>query len=208
VHSVEVIVSGRWRQNCYLVHDGKGNAIVIDPGGESRRIRDHVARAALTVKAVLNTHFDHVGAVAEIAETYAVPFCLHSADLELLNHANLYRTLFDGSSPVRIPRVDVDLSGVQALAFDKLSVEVITVPGHTPGGVCFRIGDDLFTGDLIIGGRAGRTDLPGGDRKSLRGSLRRLFELSPTLRMHPGHGRSSILGEILDASTDMAELVR
>ncbi len=64
---------------------------------------------------------------------------------------------------------------------------MLHTPGHTPGSVCYRIGNHLFTGDTLFEHGWGRTDLPGGDEHAIYASLRRLMPLTREFSIHPGH---------------------
>ena len=205
---VHRIVTGPWKENCYVVAAG-ADAIVVDPGGELEAIQAHVEQAKLTVRAVLNTHahYDHLGAVAGVVAAYDAPFHLHPDDADLLVRANFYRTLFLGEAPITIPTLDVPLADGDALRFGALAVEVAHTPGHTPGSVAFAIGDLLFTGDTIMASHLGRTDLPGGDRTTLLDSVARLAAaFAPETTIHPGHGRAAALGAVLPLVDALPEL--
>jgi hydroxyacylglutathione hydrolase len=205
--TVERIVAGQWDQNCYLVSGG-GDAVVVDPGGDAERIAEHLAKRDLNPLALLVTHghHDHLGAAAELSEMADVRVHMHSADARVLRRANFYRTL-GGESPIRIPPIDVDLAGSSQLRFSSLEIGVLHTPGHTPGGVCFEIGDQLFTGDTIFADHVGRTDLPEGDRAALESSLRILAErCSPQTTIRPGHGEPAVLADIWPRVATMAEL--
>lgn len=201
------IVTGRWKENCYVIAIGD-DAVVVDPGGEFDEIRAHVASEELHVNAVINTHghYDHLGAVASTVAEYSVPFLLHPADADLLQRANFYRTLFLGD-PIVVPAVDGDLADGQELRFGELEIDVIHTPGHTPGSVCFSVGGALLTGDTIMADHLGRTDLPGADRDVLLQSIDRLADrFAGDTGIHPGHGRSILLGEVLPRVLALPEL--
>ena len=84
----------------------------------------------------------------------------------------------------------------QEIVFGTYCLKVIHTPGHSPGGVCFSGPGVLFTGDTLFAGSIGRTDLQGGDYQALiNGVRRKLFCLDETLRVYPGHGPATILGE-------------
>ena len=85
--------------------------------------------------------------------------------------------------------VDELVSDGDLLEFGLYAARVIHTPGHTPGGVCYIAGSDIFTGDTIFDGDYGRTDLPGGSMQQMRQSLRRLLAMQG-LYAHPGHGAS------------------
>jgi hydroxyacylglutathione hydrolase len=208
VLEVARIVTGRWKENCYVVSSAE-DAVVIDPGGELAQIRAHVEAARLRVHAVLNTHahYDHLGAVVPVVAEYGVPFHLHPADEDLLRRANFYRTLFLGEESIRIPTIDVELADGTALRFGGLELDVVHTPGHTPGSVCFVAAGELFTGDTVMARHLGRTDLPGGDRDVLLSSVQLLAErYPPETRLHPGHGEEASLGEVLSRLPALTEL--
>jgi glyoxylase-like metal-dependent hydrolase (beta-lactamase superfamily II) len=208
VAEVVRIVTGRWKENCYVVSAPGGDAAVIDPGGELERIQALVAEGGLAVHAVVNTHahYDHLGAVVGVGERYGAPFHLHPADEDLLRRANFYRTLFLGEESIRIPSVAAELADGARLRFGSLELGVVHTPGHTPGSVCLECDGELFTGDTVMAEHVGRTDLPGGDRERLLASVGLLAERYPgeTL-LHPGHGESARLGEVLSRLEGLSE---
>jgi hydroxyacylglutathione hydrolase len=202
---VTTIVTGRWRENCYVVAAGE-DAVVIDPGGELERIRESLS--GLTPHAVLNTHahYDHLGAVAPVCEEFGVPFHLHPADADLLQRANFYRTLFLGEESIRIPSLDVELADGIPQRFGALELGVLHTPGHTPGSVCFECDGELFSGDTVMAKHLGRTDLPGGDRDQLLASVAMLAErYPPATRLWPGHGQPAELGEVVSRLAGLPE---
>jgi hydroxyacylglutathione hydrolase len=195
---VRKIVTGRWKENCYLAWSDAGDAVVVDPGGEFAQICEQVLREGLRMHAVINTHahYDHLGSVADVVDKYEVPFFLHPDDEALLVRANFYRTLFLGEEAIRIPTVDVHLVD-GPLQFGTLGITVMHTPGHTLGSVCFEMEGVLFTGDTVMANHLGRTDLPGGDRDSLLASVERIAERYPVdTRLHPGHGDTATLGDV------------
>ena len=74
-----------------------------------------------------------------------------------------------------------------------MSIKVINTPGHTDGGVCFLVGDSLFTGDTLFRRNIGRTDLFGGDSKKIKESLKKLFSIDGNYTVYPGHGDTTNL---------------
>lgn len=193
---VTQFINGRWRQNCYLIAGDRGDALIVDPGSQAQDIVDLVTRNHWRVHAILNTHghYDHVGAVSPLKESYGAPFYLHRADGDLLKRANLYRMLFESREAIRVPAIDCDISGLPA-AFEvgPFSLSWIATPGHTPGSVCLLLDEYLFSGDTLMHNAIGRTDLPGGDRQQLLASVRKLQELPGEMVVCGGHGPQSTL---------------
>jgi hydroxyacylglutathione hydrolase len=73
---------------------------------------------------------------------------------------------------------------------------VVHTPGHSPGHVCFLAGEHVWDGDVLFAGSVGRTDLPGGSWEQLERSIREcLFTLPDTVRVHPGHGPATTIGQ-------------
>lgn len=203
---VSTIVSGKWRENCYVLSSG-ADAVVIDPGEDADAILSHLDAHGLVVKAILCTHahYDHIGAVSDLQSRYAAPFYLHAADRTLLRQANLYRKLFGGERAIVIPSIDVDLAASPALQFCGIDIDVMHTPGHTPGGVAFFTREAVFVGDTIFRNRAGRTDLPGGDKSAIDASLRKLLSSPPGLLVYPGHGLPARLAEVIASNGDPAD---
>ena len=203
------IETGKWRENCYVVKDGQGNALIIDPGEDAELISNAIDSQKLKVLAILNTHahFDHVAGVEALKVKYAVPFYLHGGDAKLLTQANFYRMIFEGKSVIQIPKIDHDLIDQPLLTFGKMEVKVIPGAGHTAGGVSFLIDDYLFSGDMILGSRVGRTDLPGGNKEALKASLQKLLALSETTTICPGHGKPQTLGEVKKINSELSQIL-
>ena len=90
------VVTGSWQENCYVVSDAAGNAVIIDPGDDAGAITSLIQENRLRPFAILATHahHDHVGAAALLKHRYDIPFYLHSADQKLLKRMNFYRRLF------------------------------------------------------------------------------------------------------------------
>ena len=115
--NIKQLTTGKWKENCYIISKSSGEAIIIDPGDDKKKIESYVDRKNFSVIAILNTHahYDHMAAVKYLKDKYHLPFFLHSADERLLKTANLYVKLFDGSGIIEIPRVDY--------FYDKLNVQ-------------------------------------------------------------------------------------
>ena len=201
---VTTFVNGRWHQNCYVIADGEGNAIIVDPGSQAAQIATLVDQNGWRVHGILNTHahYDHMGAVAPLKERYMVPFFLHGADEPLLKRANLYRMLFESRDAVQVPTVTHDIAGLPShFEVGPFAVSWIATPGHTEGSVCLLLPDFLFSGDTLMHDSIGRTDLPGGNREQLMASVRKLMELPGNTIVCGGHGpRTTIEAEFAPGS--------
>lgn len=175
---------GDYQTNCYLVWDEEKNCAVIDPGYEAETILKRAEQEGLNIQAILLTHghFDHVGAVKEIAQKTNCKVYLHEKELALppfLTAGELYYT--DLYSDVG------SILNVGALRF-----RILETPGHTMGSVCLQLGDVIYTGDTLFAGSCGRTDL-GGSMSLILQSLRALAELPGDYRLCPGHGESTTM---------------
>lgn len=197
--AVETIVNGRWKENCFIVVNEDGDALIVDPGSQSDDIARCVDSSGWRVHAILNTHahFDHIGAVAELRERYNIPFYLHGGDELLLRRANLYRMIFEARDAIRIPGITQDIAKLpECFTVGPFSVRWLATPGHTDGSVCLLLGNYLFSGDTLMENAVGRTDLPGGNRERLIESVRKLQELPGETIVCGGHGaRTTIEAE-------------
>ena len=182
---VHALALGDYQTNCYIIHDETSKTCcVIDPGYDADRILDKLASLNLSVEAVLLTHghFDHVGAVRELAAETGCHVYIHPEDLSMppmMTAGPLYytKTYTEGSR--------LKLAG--------LEIAVLHTPGHTPGSVCLLVENTIFSGDTLFQGSCGRTDLPGGNWATIVTSLKRLAALEGNFWVFPGHGGSTTL---------------
>lgn len=175
---VEVRPTGALQVNTYLVTCvSTAEAVVIDPGGEPRALAAWIASMGARVGLILHTHghSDHVGGSEALSSLLGVRCAAHGADIDHF-------------------RLDPSGKGWQRLthgsqvAFGFAGLEVLHTPGHTPGGVCYYGGGQLFTGDTLFVGAVGRTDLPGASLPQLLSSLQnRLLTLPADTVVWPGH---------------------
>jgi len=195
---IKKTVVGKWKVNCYLIASGS-EGWIVDPGDEVENIIDCLGLNAFQLKGIINTHghFDHIGAVASIKEKYTIPFFIHSKDKRIVTQGNLYRRMVGDASVVATPLVDKYLDDLTTLDLGDRKILVHHIPGHSAGSVCFEIDDNLFCGDIFFGNNIGRTDLPGGNKNSLAMSVSYIFDKFIGFQIHPGHGESFILDELL-----------
>ena len=175
--------------NCYLLEDEEtGKAAVIDPGEEADRILAQIKSDQVKVEYILLTHghYDHTTAVPALhAALPDAKIYIHAADA---NGAG--SRLFPLSGAVK--ELHFYDEG-DTLTLGSLTIHVMYTPGHSKGSVTLLVEDVLFTGDTLFAGSCGRTDLPGGDPRAMRDSLRRLAKLEGNFFVHPGHGPGSTL---------------
>ena len=195
--NIKQIPNGKWNENCYIVNNVENDALIIDPGSDEKSIITYIELNKFNVIAILNTHahYDHIGAISSLKDKFSVPFFLHSNDKKLLKSANLYATLFEGSEYVLIPTVEYYYDQIDIQDhISGFSINVLFTPGHTSGSVCLLIENFLFTGDTLLNGKVGRSDLPGGDEQTLKESLRTISKLPKHIIIYPGHNASSTIG--------------
>jgi len=145
-------------------------SVVIDP--EIDKADDYVGLAEFLGSKLLyaidtHTHADHNSACKIMRERHGVQVVMHAA--------------------TEAPYVDLRVNDGDLINFGKCSLKVIYTPGHTQDSMCLLFNDRIFTGDTLLIGGCGRTDLPGGDAESQWKSLRRLEALGNEIRLYPGH---------------------
>ena len=173
---------------CYILGlEGRKDCVVIDPGDEADRIRKAAEGRRIAVILLTHGHFDHIGGIEGLREE-DTPVLIHPLDREMLGDPVLNASEGLLRRRITAPEASGLIREGEELHLAGMTIQVLHTPGHTPGSVCYRIGDDLFTGDTLFEHGWGRTDLPGGSEHDMFSSLRRLIPLSRTMRIHPGHG--------------------
>jgi hydroxyacylglutathione hydrolase len=187
---------GPLEENCWIVHRD-GRALVVDPGEEPDRLIGAIINLDLTVEAILltHTHFDHVGAVAPLARHTGAP--VHCPEREVAVLRNIDAYTFPGFGPYESYEPEATIAGGERLTLAGLEIDVIFTPGHSPGHVSFSIPEHgvVLSGDVLFQGSIGRTDLPGGDHRTLMESIATLLDTLPDdTRVLPGHMGATTLG--------------
>ena len=185
--------------NCYLISSGDEYAI-IDPSADYVNALRKYPNIKGRLKYVLLTHchFDHILTIDQWAEACDGQVYVGAEDAPWLSDPTLNCYLgFLGINQGYHGKYNT-LSDKDTLRLGDDVIDVIACPGHTPGGVSFRIGDKIFCGDTVFaGGGYGRCDLPGGDIDTLEKTLIRLITHISDGVFYPGHGPSTTLKEIV-----------
>lgn len=219
----EVLPVGILQCNCSILGDPEtGEAIVVDPGDEVERVIEILKRKNLRVRAILSTHahIDHVGGLARLHEATGAPVLMHPEDLPLYQHMDM-QAKWLGVAPPPLATIDDALREGESVNWGAWEARILHTPGHTPGSVSLYIPLDrpaapgpsgapqqpesakrpgysgwLLAGDTLFAGSIGRTDLWGGDLRTMMSSLHeKLMALPDATRVYPGHGPVTSIGE-------------
>ncbi len=190
---------GPVQENCFVLRrDGAQSALIVDPGEEAPTILGAVDELGLEVEAILVTHchFDHIGAVAPVAEATGAPVYVSAIERPVLADIMSY-VPFPGFGPYESWEAEHTLKGGEKLELADFEIDVLFTPGHSPGHLTFSIPEEraIFSGDVLFQGSVGRVDLPGGDWNTLLGSIGTLVDSLPEdTTVHPGHMGITSLG--------------
>ncbi len=190
---------GPVQANAALIWNENKEALVIDPGAEGGRIKRKIEKLELKPLAILLTHahFDHIGAVDLLRETYQAPVYLHAYESNWLSDPSLNGSkLFPVVDNISGKPADHLIEGEGDMTIGSFNFTVLETPGHSPGSVSFYFqdGNIVFSGDALFAGSIGRTDLPGGNQKQLLKSIHnRLLVLPEHTIVASGHGAATTI---------------
>lgn len=192
------IIAGPLGVNCYIVGCEKtGKAAVIDPGDSCEVILKTLEENDLSLQYILLTHghVDHVAHLNRVKEKTNATFIMHNDDSFLMHGLSAQAFMFGLPDPGKIKPDHIVTDG-ELITIGELKAKILHTPGHSPGSITFHIENKLFVGDLIFEGSIGRTDLPGGDHRTLIESVEsKIFTLPPETEIYPGHGPSTTVGQ-------------
>ncbi len=169
----------------YLIGDPETKECAyVDPAWETDRVLHQAKTDGYRVTQILLTHnhFDHTEGVDRVLQETSAKIYMHEDDQKPLVHNGFAIQSLKQGSEIRL---------------GKLTIQVFSTPGHTPGSICYLVHDPqgsvdhLFTGDTLFQGNCGRSDLPGGNPKVLFKSLQFLKSLDPLTKVYPGHDYGS-----------------
>lgn len=196
---IKQFILGPIEDNNYLLIDEESKeAVLIDCTEESSAIEKVISETGAKLKYILLTHghFDHILGVNSFKEKYPdCIVCAHEDDKMLFDTIEDFAARFGVGQKVEIQKIDSYIKDGDIIKFGENDIKVIHTPGHTMGGVCYLVGNNIFTGDTLFYESVGRTDLPGGSFAQIKSSIEsRLFTLDENIKVYPGHGMSSTIG--------------
>ncbi len=190
---IKSITLGELGNNCYLITDqASGLSALVDCTDDSKEMRDFIGSAKLEYILLTHGHFDHIGGVAAISRDYGAKVVISAQDASMLSSGKASLSAFFGIKQDKITP-DLTVSDGSSLMLGETQIKVLATPGHTKGGVCYLLKDCIFTGDTLFFCSCGRTDFPGGSSKEIMQSLKRLATLEDSLKVYPGHDRTSTI---------------
>lgn len=201
-YSIESVVSAPFDEVCYVVWiPGRTDALVVDPGFDTRSVVSVLERHAVRPAAILNTHghIDHIAGNRALKQAYPdAPLIIGRREADLLTNVDANLSAPFGL-PLTSPPADRLVADSEVFTLAGLTFLTREIPGHSPGSVIYFCDqfDPPFVlgGDVIFAGSVGRTDL-GGDSDLLFSGIRtKLFALPDSTVIYPGHGPATTIGE-------------
>jgi glyoxylase-like metal-dependent hydrolase (beta-lactamase superfamily II) len=199
------------QENTYLVYNEAGDACIIDPGCyheyEKQQLSGFIEQQKLVPALLLNTHchLDHVFGLAWAAEKYGLTPHIHFSENQMLELAPMNGDMW--GMPFKGYKGPLNwLKEGEKIRLGNEEMQILFAPGHSPGHVCFYYTPSLagpgklqtpfvIAGDVLFKQSIGRTDLPGGNFKTLIESIReQLFILPDETIVYPGHGEPTTIG--------------
>jgi hydroxyacylglutathione hydrolase len=190
----ETFCGGIYETNCYVLHAPGGPLLFDAPDGCCDWLESQNIRPKLLL--LTHGHFDHVPEVAEAKRRFQCQIGCHADTVPMISDPDFFRR-FGFALDVEPTKPDFLIEETPSRDFLGLKMEVLEVPGHSPGSLCFLSREDslLVGGDVLFAGGVGRWDLPGGDGELLfRGIREKLFPLGDDVTVLPGHGPPTTLG--------------
>lgn len=185
-----ILLDGEIPVNCFVIED-QGRCYIIDPGFQKERLQEYIKTLDLEVIGILLTHahFDHI----EALDAFDVPIYIHKNEKVILQDG-----FFNGFSygdrvmPYELEDLNIVWIDESPLKINDQDIHVLLTPGHTPGSVCYKHGDVLYSGDTLFRGSVGQWDFPCGSQEDLKKSIISLLEsLDDKTTVHPAHGSAT-----------------
>ncbi len=191
------------QENTYVIWDETGECAIVDAGcftdKEFSQLDRFIGSKQLKPVKLINTHghFDHIFGVEQCRKAYGLQWETHDGDAAWISEVQARAAMFGiPVDPVSLPEIILK-EGVTVM-FGNSELQVIHVPGHSPGSICFyeEASKILITGDVLFNGSIGRTDLPGGNYDTLISGIKnKLLILPNEVDVFSGHGPATTIGD-------------
>ena len=198
---------GLFGTNCYILETFKSNCILIDAPCQGHKILDKIAELGLTLKLIILTHghIDHINAAKYLQENTGCQVLISELDAPMLTDSRL--SLADRFHVIQnsIDKFETFTDG-DIITLEHYDVEVIATPGHTPGSVCLKVDDTLFSGDTLFNGSVGRCDFGSGSFEELLKSVEKLRDKNIDFTVYPGHGEPTTFYDEIKTNPFLGDL--
>lgn len=191
-----------FQENTYVLWDDTGECAIIDPGCrepyEKNELKSFIEEEGLKPVLFLLTHahLDHIFGARFVADTWQLSPKAHPKEKQVYDTAPSIGMMY-GVSVEPLPHPDYSISEGSQIKFGNTTLEIRFTPGHSPGSVCYIHNESktIIAGDVLFAGSIGRTDLPGGDYRTLINSIQcELLVLDDEYTVYSGHGPETEIG--------------
>ena len=190
----ESFCGGIFETNCYLLHAPEGTILFDAPDGACEWVEGRGGDLSLLL--LTHGHIDHVQDVAQIKRRFGCQIGCSAETVPMISDRDFFRG-FGFELEIEPVEADFTIAETPARNFLGLELQVLEVPGHCPGSLCFFWREEqlLIGGDVLFASGVGRWDLPGGDGDLLFNGIRqKLFPLGDNVTVLPGHGPPTKIG--------------
>lgn len=185
---------GIFETNCYALEGSEGWMLFDAPEGACEWLEEEGIELRLLL--LTHGHIDHIQDVARIKKRFACPVGVHPDSAPMISDRNFFSD-FGFQFEIEPVQPDLLIEATSSREFLGLAFEILEVPGHCPGSLCFFLPEHelLIGGDVLFAGGVGRWDLPGGDGELLFAGIReKLYGLGDEVVVLPGHGPATTIG--------------
>lgn len=174
---IERLQLGAFGTNAYILTCRQtGDSVVVDAPAEAGKIAERLKGTNPRYILLTHSHMDHIEALSELRSKLGIPLAAHAADARNLS-----------------PPPEIQLNDGDIISFGNIKLEVLHTPGHTPGGLCFKTGKYLISGDTIFPGGPGKTRSSADFEQIIKSITSKIFTLDDDTQVYPGHGDPTVL---------------